>query len=131
MPLALFAVVALQVLAMPLQNAVVRHMEAEADWVALQTTCDPGADRGAMHLLAVKSLSDPQPPGVWYELMEDHPSIIRRIAMANAWPLGRPLQATRRGGGARPPTPLACRRAGQTTLGRVRWKQQRRRPRPA
>ena len=45
MPLALFALVVLGLLALPLQNAISRHMEAEADWMALRTTHDPAAAR--------------------------------------------------------------------------------------
>jgi STE24 endopeptidase len=84
-PLAIFALVALQVLVTPAQNAVVRHLEAEADWVALQTTCDPQGDRSSLHRLALKSLTDPDPPGWSYALLDNHPSISRRIAMADAW----------------------------------------------
>ena len=40
-PLALLTLVVLELLALPLQNAITRHMEAEADWLALQTTHDP------------------------------------------------------------------------------------------
>ncbi len=42
-PLAILVLVVLNLLALPVQNAISRHMEAEADWVALQTTRDPGA----------------------------------------------------------------------------------------
>ena len=40
-PLALLVFVVLQTLALPLQNAITRNMEAEADWVSLETTRDP------------------------------------------------------------------------------------------
>ena len=35
-PLALLVFVVLQTLALPLQNAITRNMEAEADWVSLR-----------------------------------------------------------------------------------------------
>ncbi len=40
-PLSLFVLVALTLAAQPLQNAISRHMEAEADWAALEATHDP------------------------------------------------------------------------------------------
>ena len=40
-PLALLVIVALQLLSLPLQNAVSRRYEAEADWTALVATHDP------------------------------------------------------------------------------------------
>ena len=46
-PLALLVLVVLQFLALPVQNAITRNMEAEADWVALETTEDPEADDAA------------------------------------------------------------------------------------
>ena len=44
-PLALFVAVALQIVVSPAQNVVTRRYEAEADWVALQTSRDPAAAR--------------------------------------------------------------------------------------
>ena len=38
-----------------------------------------------MRQLATKSLSDPDPPGWVYGLYEDHPTIMQRIEMAEAW----------------------------------------------
>ena len=84
-PVAIFVLVLLQLLVTPAQNAVVRHLESEADWVALQTTCQPGVARSSFQRLARKSLSDPDPPGWDVALLENHPPIIRRIAMADAW----------------------------------------------
>jgi STE24 endopeptidase len=53
--------------------------------VALQTTRDPAAARAAFEELARTSRSDPDPPA-WAELLEGtHPTIMQRIAMANAW----------------------------------------------
>ena len=39
-PLAIFVYVVLQLVALPLQNVVTRHLEAEADWSALRATHD-------------------------------------------------------------------------------------------
>lgn len=84
-PVAIFVLVLLQLLVTPAQNAVVRRLESEADWVALRTTCQPGAARSSFQRLARKSLSNPDPPGWDVALLENHPPIIRRIAMADAF----------------------------------------------
>jgi STE24 endopeptidase len=87
-PTALLVLVAAQLLATPFLNAAYRRQEAAADWAALSATRDPAAVRSAMHRLAVKSLSDPDPPGWREALFTDHPTIMQRIAMAQAWEEG-------------------------------------------
>jgi len=84
-PLALFLLVALQLLAAPLFNAVSRRDEAAADWAALNATRQPAADRAALRRLATTSLSSPDPPGWSKVLYGSHPPLIERIAMAYAW----------------------------------------------
>jgi STE24 endopeptidase len=84
-PLALFVLVFLQTLALPLQNMISRHMEAEADWMALQTTRDPGAGAELFQRFGVTSLQEPNPPTWDYLLLESHPTLTQRIAMTQAW----------------------------------------------
>jgi STE24 endopeptidase len=84
-PLALFVVVVLQLLAIPVLNAITRHTEEEADWVALETTRDPEGARALFRHFTTDGLAEPTPPTWSYFLMETHPSIAERIAMANAW----------------------------------------------
>ncbi len=84
-PLALFVLVALQLLAAPLQNVASRREEAEADWSALRATRDPAAARQAFRDLAVTSLADPDPPTWTYVLYDSHPTIVQRVAMVYAW----------------------------------------------
>jgi len=84
-PLALLAMVVLQIVITPAQNEVSRRMEAEADWVALQSTRDPAAAVELHEELAQKSLSDPDPPGWAVALFGTHPAAIERIEMAAAW----------------------------------------------
>jgi STE24 endopeptidase len=84
-PLALLIAVVAQVAITPAQGVVTRRYEAEADWVALQTTRDPAAGREAFVDLARTSLADPQPPRWTYVLGETHPTIMRRIGMTEAW----------------------------------------------
>lgn len=84
-PLGLFVLVVLQLLALPLQAAISRHIEAEADWVALQTTRDPAAATGLFRRFTTVALAQPDPPGWSYLLLADHPTIEQRIGMAEAW----------------------------------------------
>jgi STE24 endopeptidase len=89
-PVALLVFVVLQMLALPLQNLVSRHEEAEADWSALRTTRDPAAARALFTNLALTSHADPDPPSWSYALDADHPSIVQRIAMVEAWQEAQP-----------------------------------------
>jgi STE24 endopeptidase len=84
-PLALLVLVALQTLALPALNAITRNMEAEADWVSLQTTRDPEATRRLWRDFADEALADPSPPTWSYLLLDTHPSMVKRVAMADAW----------------------------------------------
>jgi STE24 endopeptidase len=84
-PVALFVFVALQLLTAPLMNIVSRRDEAEADWSALNATHDPAAARSLFKTLAKASLANPDPPTWSYVLYEDHPTIVQRIAMVDAW----------------------------------------------
>ena len=83
-PLALLLFVGLSTLALPAENAISRHAEQEADWVALETTEEPREARDAFERLSTALLSDPDPPD-WTELLLDtHPSSLDRIAMVEA-----------------------------------------------
>lgn len=84
-PLALLVLVGLQTLALPLDNAFSRRLEAEADWVALETTRAPGAAEGLFAGFTEEALADPTPPGWSYLFLESHPSTEERVAMARAW----------------------------------------------
>jgi STE24 endopeptidase len=84
-PLALLVAAAWTLVTTPAQNLVSRRAEAEADWKALQTTRDPQAARGLFREFAVTSLGDPSPPTWAYVLLETHPTLAQRVAMAGAW----------------------------------------------
>jgi len=84
-PVALLVFVALQLLTQPAWNVIYRREEAEADWSALKATRDPNAAIGLFRQLALTSSSDPDPEGWSYVLYADHPTIVQRIAMAEAW----------------------------------------------
>jgi STE24 endopeptidase len=84
-PLSLLVLVILGLLALPLQNAITRHQEAEADWLALQTTRDPAAARGLFREFVPTTYDEPNPGLLDYLLRENHPTIMQRIAMTVAW----------------------------------------------
>jgi Zn-dependent protease with chaperone function len=84
-PLALFVAAAFQLAVAPAQNVISRQAEAEADWKALQTTHNPAAARGLFREFAETSLGDPSPPTWAYVLLQTHPTLAQRVAMANAW----------------------------------------------
>jgi Zn-dependent protease with chaperone function len=84
-PLALLALVVLDLLALPLQNAISRHMEAEADWMSLRTTRDPHDMVQLMRRFVPTTLEEPDPSTFDYLMEENHPTIVQRIAMAEAW----------------------------------------------
>lgn len=84
-PLALLALVVLQLLALPLQNAISRHLEAEADWMALRTTHDPRDMVSLFRRFVPTTLEEPDPSTFDYVMEEDHPTLVQRIAMAEAW----------------------------------------------
>jgi STE24 endopeptidase len=84
-PLAVLTVVALQLLLLPATNAISRRYEAEADWVALEATRDPAAARRLLRRFSETSLSQPEPPRWAYVLRSTHPSLLERLALADAW----------------------------------------------
>jgi len=97
-PVALFVFIALELITLPLWNVVSRRQEREADWSALRATRDPSAARTVFERLATTSLSDPDPPTWAYVLDADHPTIVQRIALVEAWRRGATEAAA---GGAR------------------------------
>lgn len=84
-PVALLAVAVWTLATSPAQNYVSRSAEAEADWKALESTRDPRAARGLFRKFAATSLGDPSPPTWAHVLLDTHPTLAQRVAMANAW----------------------------------------------
>jgi STE24 endopeptidase len=81
LPLALLALVVVGLLAAPLENAVSRRYEAEADWSALRATKDTASGRELFVDFERTSLTQPSPPLWAYLWLEDHPTLAQRIAM--------------------------------------------------
>jgi STE24 endopeptidase len=84
-PLALLVLVLLNLLALPLQNVITRHQEAEADWLALRTTRDSRAARQLFQQFVPTTYEEPNPGFLDYVLRENHPTIMQRISMTVAW----------------------------------------------
>jgi STE24 endopeptidase len=84
-PLALLVIAVAQVALLPLVNAISRRYEAEADWIALGGTHDPAAAHGLFRGFVRTSLEDPSPPGWVHVLLDDHPTPLQRIELAQAW----------------------------------------------
>jgi STE24 endopeptidase len=88
-PVSLFVLVVLQLAALPVDNAISRRLEREADWAALQATRDPAAARSLFRGFTEAALSHPDPPRWAVVLFDSHPTVLERIEMAEAWRLRR------------------------------------------
>jgi STE24 endopeptidase len=88
-PFALLVLAVFGLLITPFGNAVSRRYEAEADWSALQATHDPRSAESVFRKFTLYDLSQPNPPGWSYVWIDDHPTVVQRIAMARAWSAGR------------------------------------------
>jgi STE24 endopeptidase len=98
-PFALLVAFVLGLLATPAENVVSRRYESEADWMALQATRDPAAGAEAFRSFTRIDLAQPNPPGWSYVVLDDHPTVMQRFAMARAWSARtRPPDASSRGG---------------------------------
>lgn len=85
LPLLALGLTLANLLLMPALNGLSRRLEAQADRFALEKSGRPAAFIGAMRRLAEQNLAEIKPPG-WVEWMfYDHPSIGRRIEMAERW----------------------------------------------
>lgn len=90
-PLAILVLTVSQLIALPVHNVISRRYEAEADWISLQTTADPRAERQLFRALATNSMADPRPPTWEYVLFADHPTFAQRVAMIDAWVARHPV----------------------------------------
>jgi Zn-dependent protease with chaperone function len=95
LPLALLALVVLQLVAAPVQNAVSRRYEAEADWTALRATHDTRSMTRLFESFARTSLQEPNPSLLDYLWLEDHPTLAQRVQMAQRF---RAIARASRGG---------------------------------
>jgi STE24 endopeptidase len=84
-PSALLALALIGLAITPFGNAVSRGYEGEADWSALRATHDPAAAESVFHKFTRYDLVQPNPPLWSYIWIDDHPTIVQRIAMARAY----------------------------------------------
>jgi STE24 endopeptidase len=89
-PLAIFVLAVLALLTAPVQNAVSRRYEAEADWRALNATRDPASMQKLFRNFEQTSLEEPDPSLLDYLWLENHPTLMQRIAMAQQWHVRHP-----------------------------------------
>jgi Zn-dependent protease with chaperone function len=85
LPLAILVLTVFGLVTAPLENAVSRRYEAEADWRALNATRDPAAMSALFQNFHETSLEEPSPGVLDYLWLENHPTLMQRIAMARAW----------------------------------------------
>ena len=85
LPYAILVLAVLGLLTQPLQNAVSRRYEAEADWRALNATRDPAAAEQLFETFAQTSLEQPNPSLLDYLWLENHPTVMQRVVMAQRW----------------------------------------------
>jgi STE24 endopeptidase len=72
----------------PVQNAISRRYEAEADLVALRATHDGAGMAALQRRLAVADLANPSPPEWAVLVLFDHPPVLDRIGLARAYASG-------------------------------------------
>jgi len=84
-PAVLLAAFCIQLVSLPVGGAIARRYEAEADWTALRATRDPAAARALFVDFARVDLEQPNPPRWSQLLLDDHPTLLQRIEMAQAW----------------------------------------------
>jgi STE24 endopeptidase len=66
-------------------NVLSRQVEGRADSYALSLTRDPAAFVQLERRLAIRNVSDPDPPGLPHLLFGTHPTTIERIGIGEAW----------------------------------------------
>ena len=89
LPYGALVLVLLNIAITPLTNVVSRRYESEADWSALRAARSPQAQKRLMEQFAATSLQQPNPPTWSYVFFDTHPTLMQRIAMAQAWQDGR------------------------------------------
>jgi STE24 endopeptidase len=85
LPFVILVLAVVGLLVTPFQNVISRRYEAEADWRSLNATRDPASARKLFQTFERTSLDDPSPPLWDYLWLENHPTLMQRIAMAEQW----------------------------------------------
>jgi len=66
-------------------NVLSRQVEARADAFSLRLTNDPASFVQFERRLAIRNISDPDPPGLWQILFGTHPTTLQRIGIGKAF----------------------------------------------
>jgi STE24 endopeptidase len=88
LPLLLLAFLVLHLTTLPVQQAISRAFEREADLESLRLTGNPDAFIASEVHLARANLADIEPPRPIVWLLYSHPPVLERIAMAEAFKAG-------------------------------------------
>jgi STE24 endopeptidase len=84
LPAAALVLVSLQLLSLPVVNAISRRYEREADFEALRLTGAHASAEALYRRFVRTSLADPEPPRLLQLLLSTHPTVVERIATARA-----------------------------------------------
>ncbi len=84
-PYALLVLALIGLVITPFGNAVSRRYEAEADWSALRATHDPASAESLFRKFTRFDLVQPNPPLWSYVMLDNHPTVVQRIALARAY----------------------------------------------
>lgn len=87
LPLFLLVLFVLSLVGLPIQNAISRHFERQADRASLALTANPAAFIRAEVDLARSNLADLDPPRPLVWLLYTHPPVAERIRMAESFPV--------------------------------------------
>jgi STE24 endopeptidase len=87
LPLFLLVLFVLSLAGLPIQNAISRHFERQADRTSLALTANPAAFIRAEVDLARSNLADLDPPRPLVWLLYTHPPVAERIRMADSFPV--------------------------------------------
>lgn len=85
LPYGALVLVLLNLAIAPFTNIISRRYEAEADWIALRATSDPDGAKELFEGFADTSLHHPDPPVAIHYFFDTHPTLLERIAMAEAY----------------------------------------------
>jgi Zn-dependent protease with chaperone function len=66
-------------------NVLSRQVEGRADAFSLSLTRDPEAFLSLERRLAIRNISDPDPPALLHTLFGTHPTTVERIGIGEAW----------------------------------------------
>lgn len=83
-PRAVLVVFCLGLLVLPLENAVSRRYEREADWIGMRATGEPGAAEATFRRFVRTNLTQPDPPRWIHVLLGTHPTPLERVELARS-----------------------------------------------